>query len=141
LSRQFHYNLLAVSGAFAAQHLTVDAPADSPIEEGEPYVDGNVSLSVGLLDQGTDLDQPLAGFLALQIQISLRHPLPFYYVHPITVTHGSWINGMPGDEGVPGMTRIVFPLIGVGDCKSPETAQPAIEKNNRTGNNRLLFSM
>jgi hypothetical protein len=59
------------------QHLTVDAPADAPIEEGKPYVDGNGSLPAGLLDQGTDLDQQFAGFLALQIQISLPHPYPF----------------------------------------------------------------
>jgi hypothetical protein len=55
----------------------VDAPADAPIEKGEPYVDGNGSLPASLLDQGTDLDQQLAGSLTLQIQISLRHPYPF----------------------------------------------------------------
>jgi hypothetical protein len=40
-------NLFAVRGALAAQHLTVDAPADAPIEEGKPYVDGNGSLPAG----------------------------------------------------------------------------------------------
>jgi hypothetical protein len=63
----------------------MDAPADAPIEKGEPYVDGNGTLPVSLLDQGTDLDQQLAGFLALQIQSSLRLPLPSYYAHSITV--------------------------------------------------------
>src|SRR5580704_2433294 len=76
-SRQRHDNLFAVRGALAAQHLTVDAPADAPIGEGKPYVDGNGSLPAGLLDQGTDLDQQFVGFLALQIQISLPHPYPF----------------------------------------------------------------
>jgi hypothetical protein len=63
--------------ALAAQHLTMDAPADAPIEEGKPYVDGNGSLPAGLLDQGTDLDQQFVGFLVLQIQNSCSS-LPFW---------------------------------------------------------------
>lgn len=47
--------------ARCAQHLTVDAPADASVEESQPNVDGNGSLPTGLLDQGTNLDQQLAG--------------------------------------------------------------------------------
>jgi len=49
--------------ARCAQHLTVDAPAEASVEESQPKVDGNGSLPAVLLDQGTNLDQQLAGGL------------------------------------------------------------------------------
>jgi hypothetical protein len=50
----------------------MDMLTDTPIEDGEPYVDGDDSLPAAL-----HLDQQVAGFSTLRIQISLRHPHPF----------------------------------------------------------------
>jgi hypothetical protein len=66
------------------------------LQEGEPYVDGHGSLPAGVLDQGRDLGQQVAGFWALQIQILFRHPYPFTVLTRCLLLHGSWINTQGG---------------------------------------------
>ena len=67
LSQQRGDNWFTVSGAFAAQHLQMDARFDASVRNGESDVDGNGSLSAGRFDHGTDLEQQLVGIPALQI--------------------------------------------------------------------------
>src|SRR3977135_2445481 len=61
LSRQRGDNLFPIGGAFAVQHLQMDALTDAPIEDCESYVDSSGSLPARILNQGTDLDHQFSG--------------------------------------------------------------------------------
>src|SRR5665213_1189512 len=90
----------------------MDARPDAPIENGEPDVDGNGSLSAGRFDHGTNLDQQLVGFSALQIQILLHHPYRFTTFTRSSMCTEPWINA-PGSFGreLAGAFVKVFPAI------------------------------
>lgn len=75
------------------------APTNTPIEDYEPYVDRSGGLPACLLDQGTGLDQQFSG-LGSSDPNQFVSSLPFYYVHPITVT--PWDIGSSGCNGLGG---------------------------------------
>jgi hypothetical protein len=60
LSCHRHDNLFAVGGALAAQHLTVNALANAPIEEPEPHIHSDRGLAPRFGDQRSNVGQQFA---------------------------------------------------------------------------------